>query len=131
MTSKTTERRCSRKKISHYSAVGCESASALLIKQSQPRCRRDSPSSKKPLLIVEASLIMPLTIKKRSYSINYLYKKPTNPQTFLHYDSCHMETSAKSETGTDFSWHWASNEPLNSFFIFNMSLLTILAALAR
>ena len=40
-----------------------------------------------------------------------------------------METSAKSETCTDSSWQWASNGPLNSWFIFSMSLLTMLAYL--
>ena len=35
MTSKITERRCSRKRISHYTVV-CESASTLLTKKSEP-----------------------------------------------------------------------------------------------
>ena len=39
--------------------------------------------------------------------------------------------SANSELGTDCSWQVVENEPLNSIFLLNISLLTIVAALAR
>ena len=40
-------------------------------------------------------------------------------------------TSASSELGTDCSWQVVENEQLNSIFLLNISLLTIVAALER
>ena len=43
-----------------------------------------------------------------------------------------IETCAiRREVGTDFSWQWVSKEPLKAVFIFNMSVWTMFAALAR